>query len=235
MLEATMSAVPSLLADTTFSGVLNSILNWSLIFIGFSMVIFVHEFAGDHRSWEPQLRYFSRRYRCIAFNARGYPPSDVPGDLSMYSQARARDDIKAVLDRLEADDCESLIIVNLANADIVGHTGNLKAATRAVEVVDECVGQIVEGTLNRQGSLVVTADHGNAEQMFNPQQDCPHTAHTTYDVFLSVIGDAFKGRRLRPGGRLADIAPTVLDLMGLAAPAVMTGQSLLGPRRDDPA
>lgn len=63
-------------------------------------LVFVHEFAGDHRSWEPQLRYFSRRYRCIAFNARGYPPSDVPGDLSMYSQARARDDIKALLDHL---------------------------------------------------------------------------------------------------------------------------------------
>ena len=72
-------------------------------------LVFVHEFAGDHRSWEPQLRYFSRRYRCIAFNARGYPPSDVPGDLSMYSQARARDDIKALLDHL-----------GLAGAHIVG-------------------------------------------------------------------------------------------------------------------
>jgi len=63
-------------------------------------VVFVHEFAGDHRSWEPQLRYFSRRYRCIAYNARGYPPSEVPEDWQRYSQARARDDIRAVLDAL---------------------------------------------------------------------------------------------------------------------------------------
>jgi pimeloyl-ACP methyl ester carboxylesterase len=63
-------------------------------------VVFVHEFAGDHRSWEPQLRYFSRRYRCIAYNARGYPPSEVPEDWERYSQARARDDIRAVLDAL---------------------------------------------------------------------------------------------------------------------------------------
>ena len=64
-------------------------------------VVFVHEFGGDHRSWEPQVRYFSRRYRCIVFNARGYPPSDVPEDFERYSQARARDDIRDVLDRLD--------------------------------------------------------------------------------------------------------------------------------------
>src|SRR5205814_4092639 len=63
-------------------------------------VVFVHEFAGDHRSWEPQLRHFSRRYRCIAYNARGYPPSDVPQEIGRYSQARARDDIRCVLDAL---------------------------------------------------------------------------------------------------------------------------------------
>src|SRR5437667_11128186 len=63
-------------------------------------VVFVHEFAGDHRSWEPQLRHFSRRYRCIAYNARGYPPSDVPQELERYSQARARDHIRCVLDPL---------------------------------------------------------------------------------------------------------------------------------------
>ena len=66
-------------------------------------VIFVHEFAGDHRSWEPQMRHFSRRYRCIAYNARGYPPSEVPEDIERYSQARARDDIRAVLDALKID------------------------------------------------------------------------------------------------------------------------------------
>ena len=66
-------------------------------------VVFVHEFAGDHRSWEPQARYFSRRYRCIAFNARGWPPSEVPEDVARYSQARACDDIRSVLDGLQID------------------------------------------------------------------------------------------------------------------------------------
>lgn len=66
-------------------------------------IIFVHEFAGDHRSWEPQIRYFGRRYRCVAFNARGFPPSDVPADVERYSQIRARDDIRAVMDALEID------------------------------------------------------------------------------------------------------------------------------------
>src|ERR1700741_1000463 len=66
-------------------------------------IVFVHEFAGDYRSWEPQVRFFARRYRCIAYNARGYPPSDVPGDVERYSQDRARDDIRAVLDALKID------------------------------------------------------------------------------------------------------------------------------------
>src|SRR2546430_12099246 len=86
-------------------------------------IVFVHEFAGDHRSWEPQMRFFSRRYRCIAFNARGYPPSDVPADTERYSQARARDDIIAVLDHLR-----------IARAHIVGlsmrseeHTSELQS------------------------------------------------------------------------------------------------------------
>src|SRR5258707_6410036 len=68
-----------------------------------SPIVFVHEFAGDHRSWEPQVRYFSRMYRCITYSARGYPPSDVPEDWAQYSQDRARDDIRSVLDALKID------------------------------------------------------------------------------------------------------------------------------------
>ena len=178
----------------------------------------------------PHVTFFFNDYREEPFPGEHRLLVPSPKDVSTYDQKpqmSAHEVCEAVLDRLEADDCESLIIVNLANADMVGHTGNLQAATRAVEVVDECVGRIVQATLKRQGSLVVTADHGNAEQMFNPQQDCPHTAHTTYDVFLSVIGDSFTGRRLRPGGRLADIAPTILDMLGLDTPPEMTGKSLL--------
>jgi len=140
------------------------------------------------------------------------------------SAAGVRD---AVLARLAAADCEAFIIVNFANADMVGHTGNLDAAIKAVEVVDECVAAIVEAALKRGGSLIVTADHGNAEQMFDPATGNAHTAHTLYDVPLIVVGKPFKGRTLRRDGRLADVMPTAFDMTGLKAPEAMTGHSLL--------
>jgi len=135
----------------------------------------------------------------------------------------------AVLERIRADDGEAVIVVNFANGDMVGHTGRLDAAIRAVETVDSCVGAIVEAALERGGSLIVTADHGNAEQMHDPDTGSPHTAHTLYDVPLTVVGEPFRDRRLRgPGtGRLADVLPTALAMMGLDAPDAMTGESLL--------
>ncbi|MDX2116596.1 MAG: 2,3-bisphosphoglycerate-independent phosphoglycerate mutase [Planctomycetota bacterium] len=133
----------------------------------------------------------------------------------------------AVLRRLAAADCEDVIVVNFANGDMVGHTGSLPAAIKACETVDACVGEIVEATLARGGSLIVTADHGNAEQMFDPVTNAPHTAHTTYAVPLIVVGEKFKGRTLRAGGRLGDIAPTALAMMGLPPATEMTGKSLL--------
>src|SRR6185312_5354880 len=81
-------------------------------------IVFVHEFAGDSRSWEPQLRYFSRRYRCVACNARGYPPSDVPEDFERYSQARARDDIRAALDALKIERAHVVGLSMGANATL---------------------------------------------------------------------------------------------------------------------
>jgi len=133
----------------------------------------------------------------------------------------------AVLGRLGADDCEDVIVVNFANGDMVGHTGDLKAAIRACETVDACVGEVVNATLKRGGSLIVTADHGNAEQMWDPENHSPHTAHTLYDVPLIVVGKAFKDRKLRGGGCLGDIMPTALEMMGITKPAEMTGRSLL--------
>ena len=116
---------------------------------------------------------------------------------------------------------------------MVGHTGNLDATIKAVEVVDNCVGRIVDATLRRGGLLVITADHGNAEQMWDPVHNAPYTAHTVFDVPLIVVGEKYRGWSLRPphGGRLADIAPTVLTMMGMAVPAEMTGRSLLEPAR----
>jgi 2,3-bisphosphoglycerate-independent phosphoglycerate mutase len=118
-------------------------------------------------------------------------------------------------------------IVNFANGDMVGHTGKLPAAIKAVEVVDECVGKLVDATLAKGGALIVTADHGNCEQMWDPVNNCPHTAHTTYDVPLIVVDDRYKGAKLKECGRLADIAPTALQMMGLPQPSEMTGESLL--------
>jgi len=164
--------------------------------------------------------------------------------VSTYDQQpemSARGVADAVLGRLDADDCEPLIVVNFANGDMVGHTGSLEAAVKACETTDALVGEIVEKTLARGGSAIVTADHGNAEQMWSPENDSPHTAHTLYDVPLIVVGEAFRGVKLRGDqdaagylseavrehrGRLADIAPTCLAIMGLDQPGDMTGASL---------
>ncbi len=131
-----------------------------------------------------------------------------------------------MLAEIETGDAD-LIVVNFANGDMVGHTGVLAAAIKAVEKVDACVGRVVEATLAKGGSLVVTADHGNCEQMIDPETGGPHTAHTTFDVPLIVVEPGVEGRSLRTGGRLADIAPTLLALMGLPKPDEMTGESLI--------
>ncbi|HZW09355.1 MAG TPA: 2,3-bisphosphoglycerate-independent phosphoglycerate mutase [Phycisphaerales bacterium] len=177
----------------------------------------------------PHVTFFFNDYRDEPFEGEHreiiQSPKVATYDLQPEMSASGVRD--AVLARLAAHDCEPLIVVNFANGDMVGHTGSLPAAVKACEVVDECVGAIADAALARGGSLIVTADHGNAEQMKDPATGMPHTAHTTYDVPLIVVGAAFKGRKLRPGGRLADIVPTALAMMGLAQPAEMTGQSLL--------
>jgi 2,3-bisphosphoglycerate-independent phosphoglycerate mutase len=131
-----------------------------------------------------------------------------------------------VVRRVNAN-ADDLIVVNFANGDMVGHTGVLSAAVRAVEHVDVCCGKILEATQRQGGVAIVTADHGNCEQMIDPATGGPHTAHTTYDVELIVVDDRFRGKRLVEGGRLADIAPTALLMMGLPKPGEMSGQSLI--------
>jgi 2,3-bisphosphoglycerate-independent phosphoglycerate mutase len=118
-----------------------------------------------------------------------------------------------------------LIVLNYANADMVGHTGSLAAATRAVEAVDAGLGRIAQAIRAAGGALFVTADHGNAELMKDPATGGPHTAHTTNPVPAMLLGGP-AGAALADG-RLADIAPTLLALLGLAQPAAMTGRSLL--------
>src|SRR5687767_8557410 len=120
-----------------------------------------------------------------------------------------------------------LLVVNFANGDMVGHTGVLSAAVQAVEHVDVCCGKILDALERQNGIAIVTADHGNCEQMIDPQTGGPHTAHTTYPVEMIVVDDRFKGVKLVEDGRLADIAPTALKMMGLPQPAEMTGRSLI--------
>jgi 2,3-bisphosphoglycerate-independent phosphoglycerate mutase len=118
-----------------------------------------------------------------------------------------------------------LIVLNYANPDMVGHTGVLAAAIKAVETVDTALGRLVDAVQKAGGALLVTADHGNCEMMRDPQTGGPHTAHTTNPVPLLLVGETAR----LVDGRLADLAPTLLQLMGLEKPAEMTGVSLLRP------
>ncbi len=133
----------------------------------------------------------------------------------------------AILKRLETHD-DDFILVNFANPDMVGHTGVLEAAIKAVEAVDECAGKLVDAIVAKGGVACVTADHGNCERMVDFYTGEPHTYHTTQPVSFVVVGtDGYQN--LRPRGILADVAPTVLELLGVEQPEEMTGKSLLEP------
>jgi 2,3-bisphosphoglycerate-independent phosphoglycerate mutase len=119
-----------------------------------------------------------------------------------------------------------LIVVNYANPDMVGHTGDIEAAMAACSAVDAGLGQVITAVEVAGGAMIVCADHGNCETMVDPDTGEPHTAHTTNPVPVVLIG-AENGVNLRSGGRLADIAPTLLALMGLPQPVEMTGISLI--------
>jgi len=119
-----------------------------------------------------------------------------------------------------------VLILNLANADMVGHTGILPAAIKAIEAVDDCVGKLTDKVLSLNGRALITADHGNAEMMVD-ETGGPHTAHTCELVPLVLVDDSRKSSKLRSGGILADLAPTMLDILGIPQPREMTGRSLL--------
>ena len=121
-----------------------------------------------------------------------------------------------------------VIVLNYANTDMVGHTGKLDAAMKAVETVDSCLGRLAEAIEEAGGTLVITADHGNAEMMRDPETGGPHTAHTLNPVPFIIVNPPGAIARVE-NGRLADVAPTLLDLLGLPKQAVMTGHSLIAP------
>lgn len=187
----------------------------------------------------PHVTFFFNDYRDEPFpgERREMAQSPKVATYDLKPEMSAEEVCAHVLNRLAAPDCEDFILVNFANGDMVGHTGKLDAAIKAVETVDGCVGRIVDATLKRGGKLIVTADHGNAEQMWDPTTNAPHTAHTTYDVECILVdatltklatGDPTKpSPKLRHNGKLADVLPTILQMMNLAKPQAMMGESLI--------
>ena len=179
----------------------------------------------------------TEKYAHVTFFFNGGEEKQYPGEdrILVPSPKVETYDMKPEMSSYEVTDkvCEALendkydvVILNFANTDMVGHTGSLQAAIKAVEAVDECVGKIVKIIEEKQGNLLITADHGNAEQMIDYKTGEPHTAHTTNPVPIILV-TANKEYKLKENGKLADLAPTMLDLMGIKQPEEMTGESLL--------
>jgi 2,3-bisphosphoglycerate-independent phosphoglycerate mutase len=136
----------------------------------------------------------------------------------------AREVTQEVLSRI-ATNTYDLVVLNFANMDMVGHTGVLEAAIKACETLDGCIGQIVDAVQEKGGVILITADHGNAEKMLE-KEGAVHTAHTHSPVRLILVDDSRQQARLKTG-KLGDIAPTILQIMGIEKPPQMTGESLL--------
>jgi 2,3-bisphosphoglycerate-independent phosphoglycerate mutase len=157
--------------------------------------------------------------RCLIPSPREVATYDQKPEMSAYL---VTEELLSRLDRNFYD----VIIINFANCDMVGHTGVLDAAIKAVETVDACVGRVIARVREMGGAALITADHGNAEQMADENGE-PFTAHTTNPVWLVLVDERRRGVTLRQGGCLADIAPTMLTMLGIAQPGEMTGNSLL--------
>jgi len=165
--------------------------------------------GGEEKTFEGEDR--------ILIQSPDVPTFDLKPEMSAYEVC------DAVVEAIESDKYD-VIILNYANCDMVGHTGIFDAAKAAVEAVDECVGKTVDAILKKGGVALITADHGNAEKMYEADGS-PFTAHTTNLVPLVVVGHDCE---LKDGGKLADLCPTMLDIMGLEKPAEMDGESLIG-------
>jgi 2,3-bisphosphoglycerate-independent phosphoglycerate mutase len=151
-------------------------------------------------------------------------PSPKVATYDLQPQMSAPELAEKVVDRIQRG-LDDLIILNFANPDMVGHTGVLPAGIHAVETIDACVGQVLDALAKAGGKAIVTADHGNCEQMLE-KDGSPHTAHTTnlvHCLYIAPDSDQFK----MADGILADIAPTLLEMLGLPKPSAMTGSSLL--------
>jgi 2,3-bisphosphoglycerate-independent phosphoglycerate mutase len=178
----------------------------------------------------PHVTFFFNNYRSTPFPGedRACPASPKVPTYDMQpemSAAQVTADAKAAI----LSGKYGLVVVNYANPDMVGHTGSLPAAIKACEATDRGLGELLAGLASVGGKAVVLADHGNAEQMWDPVHNAPHTSHTLNLVEVFAVGEGLVAgqTKMRTGGRLADIAPTVLALMGLPKPPEMTGESLV--------
>lgn len=152
-------------------------------------------------------------------------PSPKVATYDLAPEMSANEVTGAFLENLNSGKYQ-VFITNFANPDMVGHTGDLEATKAAIETVDKCIGKIVSAVLAKSGTVLITADHGNAEKM-KDEHGGPFTAHTTDPVPLILADDHLKGTSLRKDGSLQDISPTILDILGLPKPQEMTGESLL--------
>lgn len=185
----------------------------------------------------PQLRIAeTEKYAHVTYFFNGGVEKQYPGEdrILVNSPKVATYDLQPEMSAFEvtdkvldaiASDKYKVIILNFANCDMVGHTGIIPAAEKAVEAVDTCSKKVIDAILAKDGNVILTADHGNAEQMIDYETGKPWTAHTTNPVrcIIAGVGDV----TLREGGRLADISPTILDLLDMAQPVEMTGKSLI--------
>ena len=170
-----------------------------------------------------QIAAAERTYRKIN---RVLVPSPKVATYDLQPEMSAYEVTEKAVERIKSGEY-GVMILNFANPDMVGHTGVLEAAEKAVRTVDECVGKVVDAILSVGGQVIITADHGNSELMIDPATGGPFTAHTTNPVPFILVGKDWKGAKLREDGILADIAPTMLDMMDLPKPKEMEGTSMI--------
>jgi 2,3-bisphosphoglycerate-independent phosphoglycerate mutase len=192
----------------------------------------IAQFRCAETEKNPHVTFFFNNYRAEPFpgEERACPPSPKVATYDLQPEMSAAA-VTALVKAAILSSKYGFIVVNYANPDMVGHTGSLPAAIKAVETTDRGVGELLAALEQVKGKAVICADHGNSEQMWDFVHNAPHTSHTLNPVEVFVIGDGLVAgkTRMRTGGRLADIAPTLLALMGLPKPPEMTGENLVLP------
>ena len=195
---------------------------------GYLSSLGIKQFRCAETEKYPHVTFFFNDYREEPFDGeeRTVAPSPKVATYDLQPEMSAPE-VTRIAEEAILSGKYGFVCVNYANPDMVGHTGDLKACIKACEVVDEGVGKLVAAIHKVGGTAVVTADHGNADQLFNPETEGPHTAHTLNPVELVISTPDNAQLTLQEGGKLGDIAPTILKLMGLPKPDAMTGNCLI--------